>query len=333
MGTPNRRQFLRGSLALAGLGLLSGCAALPIGPQRPARLPRVGYLVGGGDRERADGFRQGLADHGYVEGQNIIVEWRDAEGRSDRLPGLAAELVGLPVDVLVAEGGSVTRALKDATDTIPIVMATSAGPVEQGLVASLARPGGNVTGLTAAARELDQKKLELFKEAVPGLSSVGVLWNPDITERAGEFQVVEGLARPLGLEVRSLEVRDHGALEAAFKRASAERVDGLYVITSPVLTTSAPRLGELARQHRLPMNSGQRVFVAAGGLLAYGPDIPALHRRAAYYVDRIVKGADPAELPVERPTAFELVINLGTARELGLTIPPSVLQQATEVIQ
>jgi putative ABC transport system substrate-binding protein len=323
---------LRGSLALAGLGLLSGCAALPIGTQRPARLPRIGYLTGSGGKERADGFRLGLADHGYVEGRNITVEWRDSEGRSDRLPGLAAELVRLPVDVLVADGSVPVRALKDATDTIPIVMAMSTSPVEQGFVASLARPGGNVTGLTALGRELDQKRLELFKEAVPGLARVGLLWNP-ADEEPGGYQEVEEAARALGLELRSLEVRDHCALEAAFERASAERVDGLFVNASPVLTTSAPRLDELARRHRLPMTSGQRFYVAAGGLMAYGPDRPAMSRRAAYYVDRILKGAVPAELPVERPTTFELVFNLKTARELGLTIPPSVLQQATEVIQ
>ena len=160
-----------------------------------------------------------------------------------------------------------------------------------------------------------------------------MLWNPDVTDRADEFQDVEEAARALGLEVRSLEVRDHGALEAAFERAAAERVDGLFVIASPVLTTSAPRVGELARRHRLPMSSGQRALVAAGGLLAYGANLPALFRRAADYVDRILKGANPAELPVERPTTFDLVINLKTARELGLTIPPSVLQQATELIQ
>jgi putative ABC transport system substrate-binding protein len=324
---------LRGSLALASLGLLSGCGALPIGPQQQARLPRVGYLTSGGLQERVDGFRQGLADHGYVEGQNITVEWRDSEGRSDRLPGLAAELVGLPVDVLVADGSSAIRPLKDATGTIPIVMATSTSPVESGFVASLARPGGNVTGLTSAGRELHGKRLELFKAAVPGLARVGVLRNPDVTDREGEFQVVEEAARALGLEVRSLEVRDHGALEAAFEHAAAERVDGLFVLTSPVLTTSAPRLGELARLHRLPMVATERPFVAAGGLVAYGPDRPAMFRRAAGYVDRILKGAAPAEMPVERPTTFELVINLKTARELGLTIPESVLQQATEVIQ
>ncbi len=255
------------------------------------------------------------------------------EADEDRLPGLAAELVGLPVDVLVADGTSAAQPLKDATGTIPIVMALSTSPVEQGFVASLARPGGNVTGLTSSARELIGKRLELLKAAVPGLARVGVLWNPAQSDREGEFQVVEEAAGALGLEVRSLEARDAEALGAAFRRAAAERVHGLFLIDSPVLTSSAPRVGELARLHRLPVNSGQRGQVAAGGLLAYGPNRPAMYRRAAYYVDRILKGADPAELPVERPTVFELVINLKTARELGLTIPASVLQQATEVIQ
>ena len=329
----SRRQALRGSLALASLGLLSGCAALPFGPRRQGRLPRVGYLGSSVAPERADGFRLGLADHGYVEGRNIVVEWRDAEGRADRLPGLAAELVGLPVDVLVADGTSAAQPLKDATTTIPIVMAMSSSPVEQGFVQSLARPGGNVTGLTSISRELIQKRLELFKEVVPGLARVGVLWNPGMADREGEYQVAEEAARALGLEVRSLEARDAEALGAAFERASAERVGGLFLIDSPLLTSSATRLGELARLHRLPMSSAQRVSVAAGGLLAYGPNRPAMYRRAAYYVDRILKGADPAEMPVERPTTFELVINLGTARVLGVTIPQSVLQQATEIIQ
>jgi putative ABC transport system substrate-binding protein len=324
---------LRGSVALASLGLLSGCAALPIGPQRPARLPRVGYLDSGASQDRADGFRLGLADHGYVEGRNIIVEWRNPEGQLDRLPGLAAELVGLPVDVLVASGDTPTRLLKDATGTIPIVMVVSASPVEQGLVASLARPGGNITGLTTLARELDQKRLQLFKETVPGLARVGVLWNPEVDDRERAFQVAEEAARALGLEVRSLEARDHGALEAAFERAAAERVDGLFLIDNSVLTANWPRIVEFARRHRLPTSSVLRSMVAAGGLFSYGANIPSLNRRAAGYVDRILKGADPAEMPIERPTAFDLVLNLKTARELGLTIPESVLQQATEVIQ
>jgi putative tryptophan/tyrosine transport system substrate-binding protein len=327
-----RREFLRGGLALVGLGLLSGCAALPIGPQRQAPVPRVGYL-GSGAQERADAFRQGLADHGYVEGRNIAVEWRDSEGRSDRLPGLAAELVDLPVDILVADGTTATRVLKDATDVIPIVMAMSPDPIEDGFVASLARPGGNVTGLSSAGKELFHKRLELFKAAIPGLARVGVLWNPGNPDRADEFQFVEAAASALGLELRSLEARDAEALGAAFERAAAERVDGLYLLDNPVLSSSAPRVSELARLHRLPMSSALRPMVAAGGLMAYGADRPALYRRAAGYVDRILKGEKPAEMPVESPTTFELVINFGTAQALGLTIPPVVLAQATEVIQ
>jgi putative ABC transport system substrate-binding protein len=326
-----RRRFLRGSLALAGLGLVAGCGLVPPPAERPARLPRVGYLASGFGQEGAEAFRQGLEEHGYVEGRTIIVEWRDSEARADRMPELAAELVRLPVDVLVGDGSAPVRALKDATDTIPIVMAQSTDPVGLGLVASLARPGGNVTGQTNISRELIGKRLELFKAAVPGLARVGVLWNPGIADdRAYE---AEEAARTLGLDVRSLEARDPGALGAAFERASAERVDGLFLIDNPVLTLNAPRVGELARRHRLPMNSGQRGPTAAGGLMAYGVDRPALYRRAAGYVDRILKGAEPAELPVEQPTRFELVINLKTARELGLTIPQSVLLQATEIIQ
>jgi putative tryptophan/tyrosine transport system substrate-binding protein len=328
-----RRQLMRSSLALAGIGLLSGCSALPIGPQRRARLPRVGYLSSSSWQERAEAFRQGLEDHGYVEGRNITVEWRESEGQLDRLPGLAAELVGLPVDVLVSSGNTATRPLKDATATIPIVMAMSSGPVESGFVASLARPGGNITGLTHISRELIGKRLELFKAAVPSLARVGVLY-PDTTNQAVEFEQAKEAARALGMEVRSLEVRDHDVLEAAFERASAERVDGIFVLDNAELTGgNLTRVGALALRHRLPMSSGQRRPVEAGGLLVYGANIPSLNRRAAGYVDRILKGADPAEMPVERPTAFDLVINLKTARELGLTIPDSVLQQATEVIQ
>jgi putative ABC transport system substrate-binding protein len=330
----SRRRFLRGSLALAGLGLVAGCGLVPPPAERPARLPRIGHLSGSGAQERADGFRQGLADHGYVEGRTIIVEWRNAEGQADRLPALAAELVGLPVDVLVADGSTPALALKDATDTIPIVMAmSSTDPVKLGLVASLARPGGNVTGHISVSHELVGKRLELFKAAVPGLSRVGVLWNPDLAHRVDDFREVEEAARALGLDVRSLEAPDPGAIGAAFERASAERVDGLVLIDNLVLTGNPTRLGAFALLHRLPMTSTGRPTVAAGGLLAYSANRSAQYRRTATYVDRILKGADPAEMPIERPTTFDLVINLKTARELGLTIPPSVLQQATELIQ
>jgi putative tryptophan/tyrosine transport system substrate-binding protein len=224
-------------------------------------------------------------------------------------------------------------AAKQASASIPIVMAYATDPVRTRLIPSLAQPGGNVTGLTNLTGPLSAERRELLRDAVPGLAHVAMLWTPGNPDRADEFQFVEAAAIALGLELRSLEARDAEALGAAFERAAAERLDGLYLLDNPVLGTSAPRVGELARRHRLPMLSGQRVFVAAGGLLAYGPDRPALYCRAAYYVDRILKGASPAEMPVERPTAFDLVINHGTAQALGLTIPPPVLQQTTEVIQ
>ena len=329
-----RRRFLAAGLALASLGLVAGCGLLTrMAPS--TRMTRVGFLTISPPSSVArpvENFKQGMTDLGYVEGQHYTVEARYAENNLERLPDLAAELVGLLVDVLVADGGSAAQPLKAATGTIPIVMVGSTNPVEAGLVASLARPGGNVTGLTTLGDELDRKRLELLKETVPGLARVGVLWNPFI-DGEREFQMVVEAARTLGLEVYSLEARDQGALEAAFERAAADRVDGLFLLDNSLLTAHAPRIAELARRHRLPTISRLRLQVAAGGLLAYGADRAAMHRRAAGYVDRILKGANPAELPVERPTAFELVINLKTARELGLTIPPSVLQQATELIQ
>jgi len=299
-------------------------------------MTRVGILSPGGQSGGmgvVDNFKQGMTDLGHVEGQQYTVVVRSAEGNLERLPDLAAEVVRLSPDVIVAVATPAIAAAKTATGTIPIVMVGSVSPVEAGFVASLDRPGGNVTGLTTSSRELDRKRLELLKETVTGLARVGVLWNPDVADREREFQVAEEAARALGLEVRSLEARDDGALEAAFERAAAERVDGLFLIDNYVLTANAPRIVEFARRHRLPTNSALRVQVAAGGLLAYGADRDAMYRRTAGYVDRILKGASPAEMPVERAERFELVINLGTARELGLTIPPSVLQQATEVIQ
>ena len=274
MAAPNRRQFLRGSLALASLGLVAGCGLLTR-TVPPARMTRVGFLdIGSASRPGGpvDNFKQGMTDLGYVEGQQYTVVARSPEGNPEWLPDLAAELVRLSPDVIVAVATPAIAAAKTATGTIPIVMVGGASPVEAGFVASLARPGGNVTGLTTISRELDRKRLELLKETVPGLARVGVLWNPDVADREREFQVAEEAARALGLEVRSLEARDHGALEAAFERAAAERVDGLFLIDNTVLTANAPRIVEFARRHRLPMSSALRVQVAAGGLLAYGAD-------------------------------------------------------------
>jgi putative tryptophan/tyrosine transport system substrate-binding protein len=327
----SRRQLLRRGLAAAGLGLLSGCARLPW--QSQPKMPRIGYLSAG-SRERDAAFRQGLEELGYVEGRTVTIEWRDPAGQSERVPDLAAELVRLPVDILVTDGATATRAARGATSAIPVVILQIASPVEDGYVASLAHPGGNITGLTSMAPELIGKRLELLKAAVPGVSRVGMLWNPGAApERAGDFQLAEAATGPLGLEVRSLEAREPGALDGAFERAVRERVDGLSVIDNVVLTSNAVRIGELAQQHRLPMMSANRPLVAAGGLVAYGPNFAAMARRAATYVDKILKGTKPADLPVERPPLFEFVINLKAAQALGLTIPSSVLQQATEVIQ
>ena len=328
-----RRRFLRSSLALAALGLLAGCGTPPWPGRQAARVPRVGFLGGNVAEERSEGFRAGMRDLGYLEGQNVVIEWRFADGRLERLPELAAELVRLPVDVLVADGTAAVRPAKDATDTIPIVMAQSVSPVENGFVASLARPGGNVTGLASIARELIGKRLELLKAAVPNVSRVGVLWNPGMADRVGEFQLAEVAAGTLGLELRSLEARDPAAIDSALERALLERADGLALFDNLVLTSNAARIGEFAREHRLPMMAGNRRFATAGGLLAYGANDPDMARRAADYVDKILKGAKPADLPVEGPSLFDFVVNLRTARALALTIPLSVLQQATEVIQ
>jgi putative tryptophan/tyrosine transport system substrate-binding protein len=263
------------------------------------------------------------------------VEWRPAAGLVDRLPELAAELVSMPVDVIVASGAPPIQAAMRATSTIPIVMARTGDPVADGFVASLARPGGNVTGQTSISRELIGKTLEILRRALPSVSRVGVIWNPDpaFPDQAGELQIAEAAAVPLGLQLVPLEVREPAALEGAFERAVRERVDAVTLLDNTVLTSNVARVGALALAHRLPMMSADRRYVAAGGLIAYGANRAAQERRAATYVDRILKGTNPAELPVERPEKFDLVINLKTAQALGLTIPQSVLAEATELIQ
>ncbi len=325
-----RRRFLGGGLSAAGLGLLAGCGLLSPRSQQAVRTPRIGYLWAGG-QEWADAFREGLAELGYVEGSTITVEWRrPADGQVDRLPELAAALVGMPVDVLVASGAGPIRESMRATSTIPIVMAQTGMPMEDGFVASLARPGGNVTGQTSIARELIGKRLEVLRTTLPSVSRVGVIWHPD--NQAGELQIAETAAGRLGLTLVPLEVREPADIEGAFERAVQERVDALTLLDNLVLNSNVARVGGLARAHRLPMMSTPQ-FVAAGGLIAYGANRPAQERRAAIYVDKILKGANPAELPVERPEKFDLVINLTTAQVLGLTIPQSILAEATELIQ
>jgi putative ABC transport system substrate-binding protein len=300
--------------------------------QQPKKVPRIGYLSAqdpATDSARAEAIRLALRELGYIEGQNITIEYRYGEGKQDRYPELAAELVRLKVDIIVVAGGSPPiQAAKNATKTIPIVM-TGAGadPVEAGLVESLARPGGNVTGLTNLSRKLAGKRLELLKEAVPKLARVAVLYDsaiPGTTREVKEDLPVA--ARALGLTVRSWEVRDADGFERVFTALNKERPDGLYVPGGgQLMFANEKRTAGFALKSRLPSVDGNRGAVDAGGLMYYGADLADIYRRVAYYVDRILKGAKPADLPVEQPTKFELVINLKTAKQIGLTIPQSML--------
>jgi putative tryptophan/tyrosine transport system substrate-binding protein len=279
-------------------------------------------------------FKQGLREHGWIEGQNLVIEWRYGEGTLDQLPALAAELVRLGVDVLVTGGGEpAIRALKHATSTIPIVMAVSADPVATGLVASLARPGGNVTGLSIQAAEVGGKRLALLKEAMPQASRVAILWNAAYPGKALEWQDTQVAARALGVTLQSVEVRGPDDFDVAFAAIARARPDALLTFSDPLTLAHRTQIVEFAAQNRLPLMSEIKAFAEAGGLMTYGASLPDLFRRAADYVDRILKGAKPADLPIEQPMKFELVINLRTAQALGLTIPPTLLFQADEVIR
>jgi len=336
MSGQSRRQFVQGA-GLLGAGLVVGCGRLPWQAQQPAKVYRIGLLhtaTNHPDSPTTAAFRQGLHQLGYVEGQNVLVEYRETVDETDRA-ARAAELVRLAPDVIVVAGGNPTvRAARDATSTIPIVMAQAGvDPVATGLVASIARPGGNVTGLTQITAELAGKRLELLKETVPRVSRLGVLWPPDPLDKRVEFGEVQAAAHTLGLSLQSLAVRTPEDLAGAFEAAAREHADGLVVLQEQLTRTQRTRIAELAIQGRLPSIYEAPLFVEAGGLMAYGVDLPDLYWRAAYYVDRILKGASPAELPVERPVRFDFTINLKTAQALGLTIPPHVLMQATEIIQ
>jgi putative ABC transport system substrate-binding protein len=302
---------------------------------QPPKVPRLGFLgisSASAYATRIEGFRQGLRELGYIEGQNIAIEWRYADSQADRLPGLAAELVRLNVDVIIAAGVEPTRAAKQATKTIPIVMGQSGDPLGLGLVASLARPGGNITGLTILTAELNGKRLGLLHEAVPGTSSVAVLTHP--LERSGPgMQEVQAAARGLTVQLEVIEAGDPGDFEGAFREITRRRPRALMTLPSARFFTHRTRIAELALKDRLPTMFPEREFVDAGGLMAYGPSLPDSWRRSATYVDKILKGAKPTDLPIQQPVTFELVINLKTTKALGLTIPSAVLRQATEIIQ
>jgi putative tryptophan/tyrosine transport system substrate-binding protein len=306
--------------------------------QQPKKATRIGYLLPGdatSESARIEGVRLALRERGYVEGQNIAIEYRYAEGNGDRFSELGVELVRLKVDIIVVSGGNTpVRAVKNSTKTIPIVMADGSDPVEAGLVESLARPGGNVTGITTFARELGGKRLELLKEAVPKVARVAVLYNP--ANRAQTIVVKEILpvaARALKLSIQPWEIRAADDFEKVFAATGKQRPDALYVTGGAQMNNNQKKIVDLALKSRLPSMYVNREYVDAGGLMSYGADIADSYRRVAYYVDKILKGAKPADLPVEQPKKFELVINLKTAKQIGLTIPPNVLARADKVIK
>ena len=327
-------------MRLIGLAVVLAVSlfAAPLAAEAQQKVARVGYLAADlrANPTWPEAFRQGLREIGYIEGQNILIEYRSAEGQLDRLPALAAELVRLKVDVLLSEGTPPSVAAKGATKTIPIVFAASADAVGSGLVGSLARPGANITGLSFLAPETAAKSLQLLKEVVPGITRVAVLshrGNPREATRQIILKEAEVAARALAVNPQFLEVRGPDDFEKAFSAMMRARAGGLTVVTSIMFLGERRRLVELAAKNRLPTVYPWREPVDAGGLLAYGPNLPDLFRRAAVYVDRILKGAKPADLPVEQPTKFELVINLKTAKAAGLTIPQSVLLRADQVIE
>ncbi len=301
--------------------------------QQPKKVPRIGYLAADSHAPTRDSFLQGLRDLGYIEGQTILIEWRYAEDKPDRFPELAAELVRLKLDVIVAANATALGALRRATTTIPIVMAAAGDPVASGLVDSLARPGGNITGLSQMNPDLAGKRLELLNEIVPKLSRVAVFWNPQDQMSTISWNELQPPARSLGVQLQSVEIRSSGDFDKAFEDATRARAGALAIMPAPVFVTNLNRIADVAAKRRLPSIFHVKEFVDFGGLVAYGTDRSELFRRAATYVDKILKGAKPADLPVEQPTKFKLILNLKTAKQIGVTIPQSVLFRADKVIR
>ena len=318
------------------LGAFLLALSFPAEAQQPKKVPRIGYLAASSlstNAARIEALRQGLRELGYVEGKNIVIEWGSAEGKPDRLPALAAELVRLKLDVIVTAAPTVTRATKEATVTIPIVMAQDRDPVGNGFVASLARPGGNITGLSNLAPEISGKQLELLKEIVPKLSRVAVFGTSTSPGTAQVLKELELAAGAFKVQLQYLDVLSSKDIETAFRAAGKGRAGAVLVLGGPVLNSQRTQVVDLAVKNRFPGIYIAIEFVEAGGLMSYGTSINDLFRRAATYVDKILKGAKPADLPVEQPTKFELVINLKTAKQIGLTIPPNVLARADKVIK
>ncbi len=326
----DRRSFI-GTIA-------GGLLAVPLATeaQRPGKVWRIGLLSGGArppDGAPPAALRQALRDLGYVEGTSINYVGRWAETRSDRLPGLATELVGLKVDMIVTLGGPSAEAAKGATSTIPIVITGAGDAVSTGLIASLARPGGNVTGISEQATELSAKRLELLKEAMPRATRIAVLWNADDRAMTLRYREIEKAARVLGVTIQPLGVREPDDFDVAFSAMTREPPDAVYLVTDALTTLNRRRVIDFAAAHRVPAMYENGLVVRDGGLMSYGPDLADNLRRAAVYVDRILKGAKPGELPVEQPNRYYLLVNLKTAKALGLTIPQSLLLRADEVVQ
>jgi putative ABC transport system substrate-binding protein len=325
----DRRRFLLTSLA--------GALAAPVaaGAQQAGRVYRVGFLwdTPAVWPHALEAFRQGLRELGWVEGRNIVIEYRWTEGRFDRLPKLAEELVQLKVDLIVAPTSIYTGAARQATSSVPIVFASHADPIGSGHVLSLARPGTNATGLTIVMSESMAKSLEFLKGAIPGLTRVALIWDPATPSHVPGVKAVEAMSRALALRVQTLSVRSTLDFDGAFSAIAQERAGAVLVLSTPLFMGGAKQLAELALRHKLPTMFGPREHVEAGGLMSYSPDRADLYRRAAAYVDKILKGANPADLPVQQASKFELVINLKTAKALGLTIPPSLLLRADQVIE
>jgi putative ABC transport system substrate-binding protein len=315
-----------------GLGTLFLTRSFPSAAQQPARIHRIGILAAPSASffsARVEAFRQRLRELGYVEGKNLFIEYRYAEGKPERLPDLAAELVRLKVDVIVTGGGPTILAAKKASGTIPIIFAPSNDPVGAGLVSSLARPGGNITGLSTMTPDLDGKRLELLKEAFPKVARVAFLWG----SRGNLLTELEAAAKALGLKLQSLPIRSLDDFERAFARAKRDGAQALITTPSPLINTQQRQVLDFAAKNRLPAMYQTREWVEAGGLMSYAPNFTDLWRRAADYVDKILKGVKPADIPVEQPRAFEFLVNLKTAKQIGLTIPPNVLARADRVIR
>jgi putative tryptophan/tyrosine transport system substrate-binding protein len=319
---------------LVAVGLL--VVAVMAEAQQPKKVPRIGILPPGPISERMhlwEAFRQGLRELGYVEGKNITLVFPSAEVKPERLPDLAAELVSLKVDVIVAAGTVAVQAAREATKTIPVVTPIITDPVEAGFVASLARPGANITGLTLISVQLSGKRLELLREVVARISRVAVLSNPAALNSQLQMRETEVAARALGVQLQPLDVRNPDDFDRVFRAATKDRADALIALDDPFLFTHRTRIVKLATKSRLPAIYGFREFVETGGLMSYAANLSDMYRRAATYVDKILKGAKPADLPVEQPTKFEFIINLKAAKQIGLTIPPNVMARADKVIK